>query len=404
MGEGELEKIKKKEIEPDEEPPAWYIGGLKGRVNNKDEQFPDDELDQCEDKLCLRWNINPIDSFADEEGGNWKQGAIKCKLWHLKKSTIIALGTIYKIDGKQMLHNKELPKDCYKVSIDKSLVDAACIPDEAEYVGLKEAEYAGLNQAKYDRLIPSEICIQAEYDICQAKYDSCPNCLKISSYAGSDTRTTNAMIEKTLNLGNQRIRLYCLGKDNGENIMESITEGPFKMGTFIQTPAEEIEGALQLGPERARVFTNLSTKEKERGLKESNFDQLYAYLKQHEVHASENRMMMERFIQPTNDPLALVSNASVQQKPISENNARGNVVAGNAGGQNRGAMIQTTSRTRCYLCKPRRMVQYWMKNSVVSLQRRQYQLDDDLDDQPRTICTTSGSYLEADQHECIRTL
>ncbi|GKA53943.1 hypothetical protein Tco_0752892 [Tanacetum coccineum] len=52
-----------------------------------------------------------------------------------------------------------------------------------------------------------------------------------------------------------------------------------------------------------------------RGLKESNFDQLYAYLKQHEVHANENRMMMERFIQPTNDPLALVSNASIQQYP-----------------------------------------------------------------------------------------
>ncbi|GJZ36108.1 reverse transcriptase domain-containing protein [Tanacetum coccineum] len=48
---------------------------------------------------------------------------------HLKKSTIIALGTAYKTDGKQMLHNKELPKDCYKVSVDKSLVDAACIPD-----------------------------------------------------------------------------------------------------------------------------------------------------------------------------------------------------------------------------------------------------------------------------------
>ncbi|GKB56357.1 alpha/beta hydrolases superfamily protein [Tanacetum coccineum] len=55
--------------------------------------------------------------------------AIKCKLWHLKKSTIIALGTVYKTDGKQMLHNKELLKDCYKVSVDKSLVDAACIPD-----------------------------------------------------------------------------------------------------------------------------------------------------------------------------------------------------------------------------------------------------------------------------------
>ncbi|GJT07095.1 hypothetical protein Tco_0841557 [Tanacetum coccineum] len=46
-----------------------------------------------------------------------------------QKSTIIGLGTVYETDGKQMLHNKELPKDCYKVSIDKSLVDAACIPD-----------------------------------------------------------------------------------------------------------------------------------------------------------------------------------------------------------------------------------------------------------------------------------
>ncbi|GJW89391.1 hypothetical protein Tco_0164731 [Tanacetum coccineum] len=55
--------------------------------------------------------------------------AIKCKLWHFKKSTIIALGTVYKTNGKQMLHNKELLKDCYKVSVDKSLVDAACIPD-----------------------------------------------------------------------------------------------------------------------------------------------------------------------------------------------------------------------------------------------------------------------------------
>ncbi|GKA36982.1 retrovirus-related pol polyprotein from transposon TNT 1-94 [Tanacetum coccineum] len=254
-------------------------------------------------------------------------------------------------------------------------------------------------------------------------------------YAGSDTRPP--MLDRTdFESWQQRIRLYCLGKDNGENIMKSITEGPFQMGTFIQTPAEdaeETEGALQLGPERARVFTDLSAEEKERykadiratnillqgipkdiytlinhytdakdiwdnvkmilegseltkddresqlydeferfcqikgetihvyyvrfsklindmrnikmtmsrmqlnskfvnnmlpewsrfitevklnrGLKESNFDQLYAYLKQHEVHANENRMMMERFIQPTDDPLALVSNASNQKYP-----------------------------------------------------------------------------------------
>ncbi|GJW12304.1 hypothetical protein Tco_1578131, partial [Tanacetum coccineum] len=273
-------------------------------------------------------------------------------------------------------------------------------------------------------------------------------------YAGSDTRPP--MLDRTdFESWQQRIRLYCLGKDNGENIMKSITEGPFQMGTIRDTGngysqkdekqsqndktehemekytlTEGGEGALHLGPERAKVFAGLSAEQKDmykadiratnillqgipkdiytlinhftdsrdiwdnvkmimegseltkddresqlydefehfcqikgetihvyyvrftklindmrnikmtmsrmqlnskfvnnmlpewsrfitevklnRGLKESNFDQLYAYLKQHEVHANENKMMMERFIQPTNDPLALVSNASVQ--------------------------------------------------------------------------------------------
>ncbi|GJT45395.1 hypothetical protein Tco_0954110 [Tanacetum coccineum] len=111
--------------------------------------------------------IHPINSSADEEGGTTVLGCDQndasirkemqkrlrerldqserilqvkihnpkkmCryyhKLWHLKKTTIIAEGTVYKSDGKIMLHNKALPKDCYKVSIDKSLVDAAFIPD-----------------------------------------------------------------------------------------------------------------------------------------------------------------------------------------------------------------------------------------------------------------------------------
>ncbi|GKB88782.1 hypothetical protein Tco_0961054 [Tanacetum coccineum] len=223
-------------------------------------------------------------------------------------------------------------------------------------------------------------------------------------YAGSDTRPP--MLDRTdFESWQQRIRLYCLGKDNGENIMKSINEGPFQMGTLTETPAEETEGPLQQGPVHAKVFTDLLAQEKERykadiratnillqgipkdiytlinhftdakdiwdnvkmilegetihvyyvrftklindmrnikmamprmqlnskfvnnmllawsrfitevklnrGLKESNFDQLYAYLKQHEVNANENRTMMERFLQPTNDPLALVSNASV---------------------------------------------------------------------------------------------
>nr|GFB39849.1 hypothetical protein [Tanacetum cinerariifolium] len=47
-----------------------------------------------------------------------------------------------------------------------------------------------------------------------------------------------------------------------------------------------------------------------RGLRDSNYDQLYAYLKQHETRAKENKMMLERFSQPIVDPLALLSNVS----------------------------------------------------------------------------------------------
>ncbi|GJR66792.1 hypothetical protein Tco_0012857 [Tanacetum coccineum] len=192
-------------------------------------------------------------------------------------------------------------------------------------------------------------------------------------YAGSDTRPP--MLDRTdFESWQQRIRLYCLGKDNGENIMKSINEGPFQMGTLAETLAEETKGPLQQGSVRARVFTDLLAQEKERykadiratnillqGIpkdiytlinhytdakdiwdnvkmilegseltKDDRESQLYDEFEhfhqikgvpfkynyvQHEVHASENRMMMERFIQPTNDPLALVSNASVQQYP-----------------------------------------------------------------------------------------
>nr|GFB24582.1 hypothetical protein [Tanacetum cinerariifolium] len=50
-----------------------------------------------------------------------------------------------------------------------------------------------------------------------------------------------------------------------------------------------------------------------RGLRDFNYDQLCAYLKQHETHSSENKMMLDRFSQHTADPLALMSNASHQQ-------------------------------------------------------------------------------------------
>nr|GEU64693.1 integrase, catalytic region, zinc finger, CCHC-type, peptidase aspartic, catalytic [Tanacetum cinerariifolium] len=63
-------------------------------------------------------------------------------------------------------------------------------------------------------------------------------------------------------------------------------------------------------PEWGRFVTTVKLN---RGLRDSNYDQLYAYLKQHETHAKENKMMWERFSQPTVDPLALMTNFSNPQ-------------------------------------------------------------------------------------------
>ncbi|GKC63802.1 ribonuclease H-like domain-containing protein [Tanacetum coccineum] len=118
--------------------------------------------------------------------------------------------------------------------------------------------------------------------------------------AGSDTRPP--MLDRTnfdrtdFASWQQRIRLYCRGKENGVNILNSIDDGPFQM-RIIKDPIAEGTEAVKLN----------------RGLRDSNYDQLYAYLKQHEVHANENKMMLDRFIQHTVDPLALMSNVSHQQ-------------------------------------------------------------------------------------------
>ncbi|GKE46545.1 hypothetical protein Tco_1477803, partial [Tanacetum coccineum] len=157
------------------------------------------------------------------------------------------------------------------------------------------------------------------------------NLLKDIQCAGSDTRPP--MLDRTdFASWQQRIHLYCRGT----------------------------EGALHLGPERPRVYSDLSPEDKERynadirttnillqglpkdiytlinhytdakdiwnnvkmllevvklnrGLRDSNYDQLYAYLKQHDAHANENKMMLDQFTQHTVDPLALMYNVSYQQ-------------------------------------------------------------------------------------------
>ncbi|GKD71344.1 hypothetical protein Tco_1325434 [Tanacetum coccineum] len=81
--------------------------------------------------------------------------------------------------------------------------------------------------------------------------------------ASSDTRPL--MLDRSdFESLQQHIRLYCMGKDNRENIIKSIDEGPFKMGKFREKLAEGVEGALNLGPERDTVVANLTPEEKGR--------------------------------------------------------------------------------------------------------------------------------------------
>ncbi|GJQ99410.1 retrovirus-related pol polyprotein from transposon TNT 1-94 [Tanacetum coccineum] len=285
--------------------------------------------------------------------------------------------------------------------------------------------------------------------------------------AGSDTRPP--MLDRT-NFASwqQCIRLYCQGKENEVNILKSIDEGPFQMGTFRETLAEGNEGTLHLGPERARVYSDLSLEDKERynadiretnillqglpkdiytlinhytdakyiwdnvkmllegselskeeresqlyddfkhfhqnkgetihdyyvrftklindtrnikmtmprmqlnskfvnnmlpewgifvtavklnrRLRDSNYDQMYACLKQHEAHANENKMMLECFTQPNVDPLALMSNG--RQNRGQGNNARGTGATGYGGAQNRvgNANPGQARQIKCYNC------------------------------------------------------
>nr|GEV94343.1 retrovirus-related Pol polyprotein from transposon TNT 1-94 [Tanacetum cinerariifolium] len=84
--------------------------------------------------------------------------------------------------------------------------------------------------------------------------------------AGSDTRPP--ILDRTdFASWKQRIRLYCRCKENGVNIFKSIDGGPFQMGTFRETLAEGEECALHLGPERARVYSDLSPEDNKRMFK-----------------------------------------------------------------------------------------------------------------------------------------
>ncbi|GKA69683.1 hypothetical protein Tco_0775747, partial [Tanacetum coccineum] len=219
------------------------------------------------------------------------------------------------------------------------------------------------------------------------------------------------------------------GKENGLLILQSIDQGPFKLGTTRNTLGNTPEGGVLLGPERPRTYEDLSDTKKKRydadvhatnivlqglpkdiyklinhnieaksiwdnikmllagseltkedresqlydeferfnsrfvtavklnkGLKETNHEQLYAYLKQHEKHAAQDRLIIKRITPATNEQLAFVSTVqphaqsshNVQGRQNQNQNqryfARGNGAAGNGGAQNRVGNANTGQR------------------------------------------------------------
>ncbi|GJS69568.1 hypothetical protein Tco_0702409 [Tanacetum coccineum] len=79
--------------------------------------------------------------------------------------------------------------------------------------------------------------------------------------AGSDTRPP--MLDRTdYESWSQRIRLYYRGKENGIYILQSINQGPFKLGTTRDTLVTTPEGGVLLGPERPRTYDDLNDNDK----------------------------------------------------------------------------------------------------------------------------------------------
>ncbi|GJV86381.1 ribonuclease H-like domain-containing protein [Tanacetum coccineum] len=192
----------------------------------------------------------------------------------------------------------------------------------------------------------------------------------------------------------QRIRLYYRGKENRLQILQSIDQGPFELGTTRDTLGTTPEGGVLLGPERPHTYEDLVTRRRtihvrcpyhtilfrahkkktresqlydeferfkmlpgenineyyvrfhklvndmrnirmtmpniqlnskfinntspkwdrfvtavklNKGLKETNHEQLYAYLKQHEKHAEQDQLIIKRITPAINDQLAFVS-------------------------------------------------------------------------------------------------
>ncbi|GKB44846.1 copia protein [Tanacetum coccineum] len=201
-----------------------------------------------------------------------------------------------------------------------------------------------------------------------------------SDYAGA------SLDRKSTTGGCQFLSCTVWGKDNEENINEVINARSISSGNGLKMLLlQELEGAGQTRSKyRARVLNDLSAK-KRKGLKESNldsfllFEQMRSSSTENLIESLSNSLALltqsyKSHLPQTNNQLRTSSNArnkatvqdsrvvvqdvrgrynvNNQGRPFQRNNARGNVVAGNVGGQNRGGIINPgqAKPIKCYNC------------------------------------------------------
>ncbi|GJW25029.1 hypothetical protein Tco_0038840 [Tanacetum coccineum] len=149
--------------------------------------------------------------------------------------------------------------------------------------------------------------------------------------AGSDTRPP--MLDRTdFASWQQRIRLYCRGPERARVYSDLSPEDKDRYNAdiratniLLQGLPKDIYTLINHYTEAKDIWDNvkmlLEAVKLNRGLRDSNYDQLYAYLKQHEAHANENKMILDRFTQHVNRGQG--------------NNSQGAGAAGYGGAQNR---------------------------------------------------------------------
>ncbi|GJR48778.1 hypothetical protein Tco_1316881 [Tanacetum coccineum] len=140
-------------------------------------------------------------------------------------------------------------------------------------------------------------------------------------------------------------------------------------------------------PEWGRFVTAVKLN---KGLKDSNFDQLYAYLKQHEAHANENKMMLERLTHRQLNPS--LPDVLGRQNRGQGNSARGQVqlVFGEAPRKSVGMLIGSKLGRNYEYFKDKMLLMQAQENGVILDEEQSLFLaggldnaiDEDVDEQP----------------------